>query len=449
MDHIDLLISASWVLPIAPIHTILTDAAIAIRDQRIIAVLPIELAQQTYQAEKTLHFPNHVLMPGLVNSHTHCAMNLYRGLADDLPLMPWLQQHIWPAEQAALSAESIRIGVKLAIAELLRGGVTCFSDMYFFPNVTAEAVIDTGIRGMIAHTIMNVPTGWAEDEDSYIRQARAAHEQRPQHDRVHWSIGPHATYTNSDNSLRAAKALSDEWGFPITMHVHETMTEIEQERTQRGKRPLERLADLGLLNDRFIAVHAVHLNDEDIALLQRHHCHVVHCPESNLKLASGMAPISTLEQAGINIALGTDGAASNNDLDMFGEMRTAAYLAKGVTQDPTTLPAKTVLAMATLNGAKALGLDDQIGSLEPGKYADIISVDLSHYFTQPLYNPISPLVYAANRLQVANVWVAGQPVVVDGELQTIDVATILSEAATWLERIKPFQAHPIDLEITL
>lgn len=438
MQAIDLLLSARWVLPIAPHNEILEQHSVAIHQGRIVDVLPTSQALQRYTTTEHREFPQHALMPGLVNAHAHTPMNLFRGLADDLPLMDWLNQHIWPAEKALINPESVTVGSRLAIAEMIRGGTTCFNDNYFFPDVTAQVAIEEGIRATLGCIIMSVPTEWAQDEDSYFTRAQHVLTQAPQSPLIRWTFCPHAPYTVSNNSLLKIKTLAAELALPIHMHVHETAFEVEQSLREHQCRPLARLDQLGLLNERFIAVHMTQLTDEEIQRVADTGTHVVHCPESNLKLASGMTPIRKLLDAGVNVALGTDGAASNNDLDLWGELRTAAILAKTQSQDPTTLPAPQALAMATLHGARAIGLEKEIGSLEAGKSADVIAIDLGHYFTQPIYDPRSHLAYAMNRLQVSDVWVAGRALLKGGEFTHLDTQRLIDQAQSWADRAKPF-----------
>lgn len=432
MKSIDTIIHAHWVLPIVPRKKIFEHHSIAIHQGNIIDILPTEKTAEKYTAKNSFDRTRHVVMPGLINTHTHTPMNLFRGIADDLPLMEWLQKHIWPAENKYIHPESIYYGSLLAQAEMIRGGTTCFNDHYFFPNDIARAAIKSGIRASIGHVIMNVPTGWAKDAEDYINKARAAHAERVTHPLITWMIAPQGPYTNSDHSLRMAKAMADQHGLRVHMHLHETQAEIEIDLKQHGMRPMQRLHRLGLLDENFLAVHMVHLTDEEIALCKKTGLHISHNPESNLKLASGFAPVVKLMKAGINVSLATDGAASNNDLDMFGEMRTASFLAKGVNQDPTALDVHTTLEMATINGAKALGLEKEIGSIEIGKSADIISVELENYLTQPIYHPASHLVYAVNRLQVNDVWVNGNILLCDQKHMTMDVNEIVARVKKFL-----------------
>lgn len=440
MENIDLLISARWILPIAPGNQILEAHALAIRGEHIVDLLHLDEAKEKYYAEQYLNLKDHVLMPGLINAHTHTPMNLFRGLADDLQLLDWLQKHIWPAEKALINTESVQAGARLAIAEMLRGGTTCFNDHYFFHDTIAETAHKAGIRACVGVLVMSVPSEWAKDEKTYLARAKETLSQKEHRSLITWALAPHAPYTVSDTALREIKQLSDQYDLPIHMHIHETKDEIEQGLKEYGKRPLTRLHELGLLSRRLIAVHMTQLTPKEIELVHHRQTNVVHCPESNLKLASGIAPVAKLLKVGINVAIGTDSAASNNDLDLFGEMRTAVFTAKVSDADPTHLPAEEVIKMATLNGAKALGLGDKIGSLEAGKFADVIAVDLSSFLTQPVFNPISHLVYAINRLQVSEVWVAGKQLLRAGEFTKLDIERTLKDGLKWIEKALPFKA---------
>lgn len=441
MKTIDKLISARWVLPIHPKNIILENHSVAIHNGHIVEILPTDLAEDNYMADDHIILNNHIVMPGLINAHTHTPMNLLRGLADDLELMDWLNNYIWPAEKAIVNAETVALGTTLAIAEMIRGGTTCFNDHYFFGNVIAETAIKNNMRAVVGNAIMNVPTDWAQNCDEYIEKSRTTINNADPHHLITWSSAPHAPYTNSNESLSKALQLSQENNTVMHIHLHETETEISIDMEQYQQRPIERLNSLGLINDKLIAVHMTALTDNEIQLIADKSASVVHCPESNMKLASGFAPIQKLINAGVNVALGTDGAASNNDLDMFGEMRTAAFIAKGSTGDPTALPCEKVLEMATINGARALGLEDKIGSLEAGKCADIIAVDMSDYCVYPTYNPFSHLVYAVSRHQVSEVWVNGEHVLHQGELTQLNIEKTMSEAEAWVTKIKDVVAN--------
>ncbi len=434
---IDTLIDAKDIVPIVPAQTTLRDHSVAIQAGRITAILPTAEATARYEPLKRVNLANHVLIPGLVNAHTHAAMTLMRGLADDLPLMRWLNDHIWPAEAAHVSAKFVYDGTLHACAEMLRAGVTCFNDMYFFPDAAARAASDVQIRAVIGMIVIEFPSAYAGDADSYLHRGLETRDGFRDQPLLKFCIAPHAPYTVSDKSFAKVLTYSEQLNVPIHIHVHETEDEISQSMAQHGVRPLERLRNLGLLGPQFVAVHAVHLTPVEIALLAQQNCHVVHCPTSNLKLASGIAPTTAMLAAGINVALGTDGAASNNRLDMFAEMRLAALLAKGSSRHAETLPAHQALAMATINGARALGLEHDIGSLEVGKAADIVAVDLSSVETTPCYDIASHLVYAASREHVSHVWVDGKLLVENHVVTTLDLDAIRATTQTWRDTIAP------------
>lgn len=430
----DILIHAGWVVPIEP-DGALAQHAVAIQGGNIVDLLPSAAAEKLYIAKETVRLEQHVILPGLVNAHTHAAMSLFRGLADDLPLTDWLQNHIWPAETKWVRPEFVRDGVELAIAEMLKSGTTCFADMYFFPEETARTCLAAGMRATVGLILIDFPTAYAQTPDEYLHKAIALHDGLRSSDLVRTAFAPHAPYTVSDGPLTKLRTLNDELNLPLHMHVHETAHEVAEAVRTTGQRPLARLAALDLLQPNLMAVHMTQVADDEIATLAQTGVNIVHCPESNLKLASGLCPVHKLMQAGVNVALGTDGAASNNDLDMLGEMRTAALLAKGIAQDATAVSAHTALRMATLNGARALGLEDRIGSIKPGKSADLIAIDLASCATQPVYDPISHLVYATGRNQVTDVWVNGKQLVADRRLTTLDEAAILRRAYGWRDKI--------------
>lgn len=425
------LLSARWIIPVEPDSVVLENHALIMADGRILDILPQQQARCAYPAADEEHFPDHALIPGFVNAHTHAAMVLLRGIADDKPLMEWLTAHIWPLEQKWMGDAFVREGSDLAMAEMIRGGITCFNDMYFFPEVTARQAIRCGMRAVLGMIVVDFPTVWANDPDDYLQKGLALHEELRNDPLVTLAFAPHAPYTVSNDPLLRIGALAAELDKPIHTHLHETRDELDQSRKQFGMSPVRRLHQLGLLGPSLMAVHMTQLGTEEIELIADHGVHVVHCPESNLKLASGFCPVAKLVAAGVNVAIGTDGAASNNDLDIMGEMRTAALLAKAVAEDASAIPARTALRMATLNGAKALGLDDEIGSLERGKSADITAIRLDGLETQPLFDPISDLVYAASRHQVSDVWVAGRRLLRSRELTTLDLPELLHKAAAW------------------
>ena len=432
---VDTLIHAGWIIPVEPPFDTLKHHSLVIHEGRICDLLPTELAKQRYQASTVENLENHALLPGLINAHTHAAMSLMRGIADDLPLMDWLQNHIWPLEQQWMSEEFVKDGSDLAIAEMLRGGTTCFNDMYFFPDITAQQVQQAGIRATVGLIVIDFPSVWAKDSDEYLSKGLNLSEQLKDSTLCSTAFAPHAPYTVSDEPLEKIRDYAKKLNRPVHIHVHETAHEVEQALEQTGKRPLQRLQELGLVNASLIAVHVTQLTDAEILLLAEAGATIVHCPESNLKLASGFCPVASCLEAGVNVALGTDGAASNNDLDMFGEMRTAALLAKAVANNASAVSAMTALRMATINGAKALGLADEIGSLRVGKAADVIAVDLSSLETQPLYCPVSQIVYAASRQQVTDVWVAGQRLLQNRELTTMNLEELSVKIAQWQQRL--------------
>ena len=429
--NVDSLISAKWIVPVEPDDSLLEDHTLVVHEEKILDILPTTEAAAKYSSLDTCELTQHALIPGLVNSHTHAAMTLFRGLADDLPLMDWLNNHIWPAEQRWVDPRFVEDGTRLAVAEMLRGGTTCFADMYFFPDHTAEVAAAAGMRAVVGLIIIDFPTAWARDADEYFAKGEEVHDSFKHNPLIRTAFAPHSPYMVSEKPLRKIGILAEELDIPIHMHVHETEDEINQSIDTHGKRPLQRLQELDLLSQRLLAVHMTQLELEEFDLLNRYNVNVIHCPESNLKLASGFCPVHELQMAGINVALGTDGAASNNDLDMIGEMRSAALLGKGVAGSSSAVSAHSVLRMATLNGARALGWQDQIGSLVVGKQADMVAVDLSAIETQPLYDPVSQLVYAAGRNQVSDVWIAGRRLLRDRELLSMDEQQVLQSAREW------------------
>ena len=437
MQNADLVVLPRWLVPVEPAGAVLVEHALAVHEGRVLDVLPLDQAVARYAPSRTLALPQHAVMPGLVNTHTHAAMTLLRGLADDLPLMDWLQNHIWPAEGAHVGRGFCEDGVRLACAEMIRGGTTCFNDMYFFPDVSAQVAIAAGMRATVGLIVLDFPTAWAANADEYLHKGLAVHDALKGEPLARTIFAPHAPYTVADAPLRKVREYATELGIGIHMHLHETSGEVLMAMQTTGKRPWQRLKELDLLGPDLLAVHMTQLSDEEIAEAARFGVQVVHCPESNLKLASGFCPVDKLQKAGVNVALGTDGAASNNDLDMQGEMSTAALLAKGVSGDARALSASQALHMATLGGARALGLDQEIGSLAKGKSADFIALDLGGVATQPLYNALSHAVYAANRDCVSDVYVAGRALMRDRELLSIDQAEAIAKAQEWRAKIKP------------
>ena len=431
----DTVIEARWVIPVEPRGVVLNDHAVAIAGDRIAAVLPRAEMRQRCKAGRTLDLSTHVLIPGLVNLHTHAAMTLMRGLADDERLMVWLEKHIWPTEARHVSAQFVYDGTLLACAEMLRGGVTCFNDMYFFPEMAGRAALDAGIRGVLGIVLIEFPTAYASDAQDYLRKGLAMRDELKSEPLLSFCMAPHAPYTVSDRSFEQILTLSEQLQIPINTHLHETRDEIRQSQHTFGIRPIARLVKLGMLGPSFIAVHAVHLDPAEVAMLAELGASVAHCPSSNLKLASGIAPVSAMLAAGINVGLGTDGAASNNRLDVLTEIRLAALLAKAANDDAETLPAHVALRMATLNAASALGLEQKIGSVETGKCADLCAVNLASIELSPCYDPASHLVYAAGREHVSHVWVGGRLLVEEGRLLQVDEKAVARKAIEWQSRI--------------
>lgn len=434
-EAVDLLIEAGHVVPVEPHGMVLEDHAVAVRDGAIVAVLPKAAARARFEAKETVSRPDGALIPGLVNAHTHNPMTLLRGIADDLPLMVWLREHIWPVEAAVIGPGFVADGVTLAIAEMLRGGTTCVNENYFFPDVQAATYRRHGFRARVGLPVIDFETAWASSDDEYFDKAGEVHDQWRGDALIDTAFVPHAPYTVKDASFERIRMLADQLDIPVHLHLHETAQEVEESQKQYGQRPIARLDRLGLINDRLIAVHMTQLTEAEIALCAERGVSVVHCPESNLKLASGFCPVCALERAGVNLSIGTDGCASNNDLDMFGETRTAAQLAKAVASDAAGFGAASALRAATLGGAKAIGFDHLVGSIEPGKQADLACVDLSGLESQPLHNVLSQLVYATGRHQVSDVWIAGRPKLASRELVDIDAGAVIANARQWRERI--------------
>jgi 5-methylthioadenosine/S-adenosylhomocysteine deaminase len=431
---VDLRIDARWLVPVDP-PGVLDDHALVADAGRIVAVLPTSAADVAYAPRARVVLPTHVLIPGLVYAHTHAAMTLLRGVADDVPLRIWLEQHIWPREGRHVSPEFVHDGTLLAAAEMLKGGITCASDMYFYPDAAGHAYDSAGMRALVGMPVLDFPTPYATDADTYLAKGLAARDALKHSARLAFALAPHAPYTVGDATWERVVMYARQLDLPIHTHVAETRSEVEEARRATGETPLARLDRLGATGPSFIGVHAVHLAPEDVERLAAQRCNVVHCPVSNMKLASGIAPVAMLVARGINVALGTDGAASNNRLDLFAEMRMASLLAKVATGDAASLPAAQVLRMATLSGACALGMDAAIGSLSPGKHADAVAVDLSGIDALPVYDPVSHLVNVAGREQVTDVWVAGERIVHGRRLATIDEPAVAARARAWQQRM--------------
>jgi 5-methylthioadenosine/S-adenosylhomocysteine deaminase len=446
MNIVDAIIEARWLLPIVPRDKLLQHQAVVIKDGVIVEICDIPLARQRYQASEVVQLNDHVLIPGLVNLHTHAAMSLMRGLADDLALMPWLQQHIWPAEAQLVSPSFVQDGTLLACAEMLSGGITTFNDMYFYPESAAKASLQAGMRANLGLLVLEFASNYAINAEDYIAKGTQARDALKHEPLISFSFAPHAPYTVEDVSFTAINTLSEQLNISLHTHLHETQAEIEQSKQAHGMRPLARLANLGLLSSAMTFAHCVHLEPSEIKLLAEHGCSIAHCPSSNLKLASGIASITECAKHGINIGLGTDGAASNNRLDMFAEMRLAALLAKGQSGDATAISAHEALRMATINGAKALNLEDKIGSIEIGKLADLTAVKLSDINMQPIFDVASHLVYVAGREQVSHVWVNGdlkyhKPNGSDAVYSNIEPQELSDIISKWQDKVAAFKAE--------
>ena len=438
MQHRYQIVQPDWIVTVNSDFEVLQDFAVLIEDNLIHSLVPNDeiVDLDCYAQAEIITLPNCALLPGLVNSHTHASMSLFRGMADDLPLMEWLTQHIWPAEARWVGPEFTIDGFRLAAAEMIRSGTTCLSDMYYFPDEIATCAQQIGMRSVVGLIVLDFPSVWAQDATEYLHKALAVHDQIRELPLVSSAFAPHAPYTVSDEPLRQIAMYSNELDIPVHMHVHETAAEVAEAQQKTGQRPLQRLDQLNLLNSNLIAVHMTELDEFEIERVAEAGVSIVHCPESNLKLGSGICPVATLLELGVNVCLGTDGAASNNDLDLLGEMRTAAMLAKGSSGNARACDARQAIEMATINGARALGMADKIGSIETGKCADLIAIDLSSLNTQPLYNPVAQIVYAAASRQVSHVWIDGVAQLKDFEFCQLDTNGIIAKAASWAQKIK-------------
>ncbi|MDO8954051.1 MAG: TRZ/ATZ family hydrolase [Gammaproteobacteria bacterium] len=436
MQHVETIIQPKWLITVDKHNRILENHSLVIDRGRIIDIISNQLLKSKYTAIKIHYLDNHAILPGFINAHTHNAMSLMRGFADDLPLMSWLHNYIWPAERLYVGPEMVCDGMRLALAEMIRGGTTCINDMYFYAAEAAEVMHKSGIRGRIADSVLNIEMPWSPNVQSCFDKTIALAQQVKAYPLIEASIAPHAPYTTNDEILREVLRISKQYSLPIHMHVQETREEVDQFLAAHQTWPLDRLMELGLCSSKFQAVHMTQVSKTDIEILKRTGTHVIHCPESNMKLASGICPVQTLLDAGINVALGTDGPASNNDLDMIGEMRSAAFLGKIHDNSPEAISAQNVLRMATINGAKSLSLDHITGSLEINKAADVIAIDLNRPETMPVYNPVSQIVYASSRDQVTDVWVAGKQLLKNRALTTLNEAAILENTKVWAEKFK-------------
>ncbi|MBT8090613.1 MAG: TRZ/ATZ family hydrolase [Gammaproteobacteria bacterium] len=436
MRHCDTLIAPRWCIPVEPSGAVLDRHAVIVTDGKIADLLPLEKALQSYQPSVLLERPEHALIPGLINAHTHAAMTLLRGLAEDLPLQNWLRDGVWPAEKRWVSAEMVRDGTELAIAEMISAGITCFSDQYFFPEIVAETAVDLDMRAVVGTPVVDIPTSWAHDAEEYLSKGSdLVHDPYAEHPLISTCFAPHSISALSDEWFTKLRVMADQLDVPVQMHLHETRSEIASSLEKTGKRPCARLDELGLVNASLLAVHAVHMTDAELARFAEAGVQIAHCPRSNLKLASGIAPIARYRAAGVNVAIGTDGAASNNVLDLLSEIRLAALLAKVSADDAAAISASEALFMGTLGAARALGLADVTGSIATGKWADLACVDLGSLNSQPIYDVPAQLVYTAGSGQVTDVWIAGKHQLDNGKLACINTDELLQRSNEWRDRI--------------
>lgn len=434
-EAVDLLINPRWIIPVIPENATFSDCSVAVRDGRIVAICPRKEAGRRFRAAEIIDLDNHALIPGLINCHGHSAMALFRGYADDLELNTWLTRHIWPAEGRWVSEEFVRDGAALALLEMVKSGTTTFADMYFFPDQVAKKSLEFGLRAEIAFPIFDFPTAWARNGDEYIHKGLELHDAFKGNELIAIAFGPHAPYTVSDRLFEQVAIYADELDSAVHLHLHESWSEVEEALARNNQKPIDRMKSLGILTANTQCAHMVAVDDDDIALIADSRTHVVHCPRSNMKLGNGISPVTKMMSQGVNVALGTDGAASNNGLDLFSEMQFASLLAKGTTGDPTALDAHQSLRMATLNGARALGLEAVTGSIEPGKSADLVAVDLSGGQFEPLYHPASQLVYTQAATAVRDVWVKGKQLLRNGKLTRFEEEDILAKARYWHNKV--------------
>ena len=431
MQHADTVIDARWVVTVDPSNSVLERHSVVISGNKIQDILPSGDIERHYIAARHLRRTHHAIIPGFINAHTHAAMSLFRGAAEDKPLFSWLNDVVWPLEKKWVDDEFVRDGTKLAIAEMIQSGTTCMNDMYLYPESAGIVAEQLHMRTCLGMIVLDFPTSWAKSADEYLAKGQALFERFESSDMVSTMLAPHAPYTVSDKTIGKVLQLAADKDLGVHMHVHETEQEVESAVQETGIRPIERLQRLGAINSKFIAVHATALNEEEISLLSESDSNVAHCPKSNLKLASGFCPTVELLKNHVNVGIGTDGAASNNSLNMLEELRFAALLAKGFSGDASEVPVHEALRLATINGAKCLGLDAVTGSLEPGKFADLSTIDLSEVHCRPLYDPVAQIVHSASRSQITDVFVGGRPVLQDRKLLTVDEEECIETADRW------------------
>lgn len=431
---VDLLIEAPWLVPGNGLPVV-ADAAVAVRAGRFVAAGRRSDLNASFEPAECHSLADHVLLPGLVNSHGHLAMALFRGFAEDVPLQTWLSDRVWPLEATHVDEEFIRDGVRLAMLEMLRAGTTCFSDMYFFPEITAREAKAMGMRTQVAFPVINIPNVWSRSAAEGIHKGLALSDEYRQDPFVRVAFGPHAVYTVDHETLAKVLMFSEELDLNIQIHLHENRRELDDTIAKLGVSGIRHLSDQGLLGPRLQAVHMTQISDEELSLLAEANVNVVHCPISNAKLGCGVCPTERLQQAGVNVCLGTDGAASNNRLSVLAEARMASLLTKLQDHDASALPATLALDMSTINGARALGMADDIGSIEPGKWADLVAVDTRAPELQPLYDPVAQLIHSAADSNVSHVWVAGRCLLADREPTLLDAEDVVSRASRWRTRI--------------
>ena len=431
-----IIISASWIFTSNSEDQLLSDYSIVIKDNKIIDLVRQSKVFSEYEADEIYQLTDHILIPGLINTHTHAAMSLFKGFADDLPLQDWLNNYIWPAEKKFVNSSFVRDGSILALSEMIKAGVTTFNDMYFYPDATAEATIELGVRSNIGLVVLDFPTNYAADPEDYLSKGFEFRDRWRNEDLITTSIAPHAPYSVSDEAFALINTYSEELGINIHLHLHETQREIDDSINRYGITPVQRLNNLGIINPSLIAAHCVYLNEQDIALLAKNKVSIVHNPSSNMKLGSGIADVAKMLKQNLNVSLGTDSSASNNRLDIMEEMRLASLLLKGTTKSPELLPATQAIKMATINGAKALGLESMIGSIEKNKIADLVAIDLNSIENQPIYNPLSTLVYSSTKSDVSYVWIDGKVKLKEKKLVNVDEEKIMQMAKIWQIKIK-------------
>ncbi len=443
MERVDLILSGGTVVTMDDTFSIYPDGAVAIRGKHIVAVAPREVLLDSCRAHEVLDCSDQYILPGLVNAHTHVPMTLLRGLADDLRLDVWLMGYVMPTEREFVNPDFCRLGTRLACVEQIRSGITTFADMYYFEEVIAEVTAEAGMRAVLGQSVLRFPTPDAESYEISLARARRFIEDWQGHERITPAVAPHAPYSSTRELLEQCTALALEFDAPLLIHIAETRQELEDSLTQHGRRVVEQVAETGLLQAKVLAAHCVHIDPGEMRALKAHDCSIAHCPTSNLKLASGIAPVSAMLNAGIAVGIGTDGPASNNDLDMLEEVRLTAILAKTAANDPTTLPARQALLMATRQGAEALSLGDQVGSLEPGKLADVVVMDARRSHNMPRFSRsedavYSQIVYAAKSTDVAHVICHGRWLMRERELLTLAEAELLEQAQTLASSIDDF-----------